>query len=88
MAESRLTPIRIPIDLLQAIDEHVGTGQRSKFIVEAAERELVRQRQLRALAKSAGAWSHEDHPELPATAEGMAEYMRQTRDKADRSRRR
>lgn len=87
MAESRLTPIRIPIDLLQAIDKHVGKGQRSKFIVEAAERELIRQRQLQAFEESAGAWKDEDHPDLPSTMEGMARYMRRLRDEADRSRR-
>jgi hypothetical protein len=79
-----MTPIRIPADLLKDIDKHVGPRQRSQFIVEASERELIRRKQLEALQECAGAWDDNDHPELPDTVEGLREYLRNLRAEAER----
>ena len=83
MAERKMTPIRIPADLLRDIDEHVGPRQRSQFIIEASQRELIRRKQMEALQEVAGAWKVQDHPELPGTVEGLREYLRQLRDGED-----
>lgn len=74
-----MTPIRIPADLLRDIDKHVGPRQRSHFIIEASQRELVRRKQMEALQEVAGAWKDEDHPELPDTVEGLREFLRKQR---------
>lgn len=86
MAQQRkMTPIRIPAELLKDIDQHVGPRQRSQFLIEAAERELLRRKQLEAVHECAGAWNDADYPELPDTAEGLNEYLRKLRGDADRS---
>jgi hypothetical protein len=46
------------------IDTVVGTRQRSSFLTQAAEKELMRLRQIKALKAVAGAWKDKDHPEL------------------------
>lgn len=84
MGERKMTPIRIPAELLQAIDQHVGPRQRSQFIIEASERELMRRKQLQALEESAGAWADSDYPELPDTVEGLREHLRKLRTEAER----
>lgn len=84
MAETKITPIRIPADLLKSIDAHVGRRQRSKFILDAIERELLRQRQLEAMKEAAGCWKAEDHPEIPDTIDGMNEYTRKLRAEEER----
>lgn len=85
MAERKVTPIRIPVDLLESIDRHVGPRQRSQFIIEASERELIRRKQLKALQESAGSWNDKDHPELPNTIEGLRDYLQKLRAGAERS---
>jgi metal-responsive CopG/Arc/MetJ family transcriptional regulator len=82
--QRKMTPIRIPAELLKDIDEHVGPRQRSQFLIEAAERELIRQKQLQAIRECAGAWKDADYPELPHTAEGLSEYVAKLRGEADR----
>ncbi len=79
-----MTPIRIPADLLKDIDKHVGPRQRSQFIIEASQRELLRRKQLQAIHECAGAWKDEDYPELPDTVEEFNEYLRKLRGEADR----
>lgn len=78
-----MIPIRMPAELLKSIDRHVGPRQRSKFIIEASERELLRRKQVQALARSAGAWQDENHPELPTTVEGLNEFLRRMRASAE-----
>jgi hypothetical protein len=84
MAERKMTPIRIPAELLKDIDKHVGPRQRSQFIIEASERELIRRKQLEALHACAGAWDDKDHPELPQTVEGLRAYLKKLRADAER----
>ena len=50
--------------LVKDIDSLVGSRQRSSFLTQAAERELMRLRQLKALTAAAGSWKDKDHPEL------------------------
>ncbi len=38
--------------------------RRKNFLTQAAEHELVRLRQLKALKAAAGSWKDKDHPEL------------------------
>lgn len=40
--ETKLTPIRIPIDLLNELDKYVSEGNRTKFIIDATKKELLR----------------------------------------------
>ena len=58
--------------LLKDIDALVGNRQRSSFITQAAEKELMRRRQLKALQAAAGAWKDKDHPELE---QGVARHI-------------
>lgn len=61
---ARRKHIVIPEHLVKEIDMLVGTRQRSSFLTQAAERELMRLRQLKAIDASSGAWQDRDHPEL------------------------
>ena len=63
MAAKR-TNVVLSNQLVKDIDALVGSGQRSVFLSRAAERELMRLRQLKALDDVAGAWKDKDHPEL------------------------
>ena len=71
----------IPEQLMKEIDDLVGGRQRSNFITQAAEKELTRLRQLRALDEVAGAWKDQDHPELK---QGAAEWVRKLRRESER----
>ena len=56
--------VSFPADLLQELRRCIPNRQRNRFIVEATGKELRRQRLLKSLWESAGAWSDEDHPGL------------------------
>ena len=53
--------------------------QRSSFITQAAEKELMRRRQLQALNQLVP-WNEKDHPELK---QGAAKYVRKLRREYD-----
>jgi metal-responsive CopG/Arc/MetJ family transcriptional regulator len=61
--------------LVKEIDDVVGSRQRSSFISRAAEAELMRRRQLKALDELVP-WKVKDHPELK---QGAAKYVRTLR---------
>lgn len=84
MSTLKMIPIRLPGDLIQAIDRLSGPGKRTTFLVEAAWREVARQTQLRALDESAGAWRAEAHEDLPDTVERFTEWLRDRRRREDR----
>jgi hypothetical protein len=67
--------------LVQEIDQVVGGRQRSSFLTQAAERELMRLRQLKALDEVAGAWKDKDHPELK---QGAVKWVRKLRQESHR----
>jgi hypothetical protein len=77
------TPKRInvtfPASLLEELRRYVPVRERNRFIVEATEKELRRQRLLVALRESAGDWRDEDHPDLP-TPESIDRYVRRLRE--------
>jgi hypothetical protein len=68
-------------ELVKDIDTLVGARQRSTFLTMAAERELMRRRQMTALAAVAGTWKDKDHPEL---RHGSAPWVQKLRRESER----
>lgn len=58
------THVVLPSGVISAIDAAVGRRGRSRFILQAAERELKRLAQAKTLRTAAGSWADRDHPEL------------------------
>jgi hypothetical protein len=73
---NRRTHIVLSDQLVKDIDTLVGSRQRSIFITQAAEKELMRRRQIEALKAAAGAWKEKDHPELK---QGSAKWVQKLR---------
>jgi hypothetical protein len=73
---SHRTHIIIPEPLVAEIDRVVGKRGRSAFLAQAAEKELRRLRQIRALEGAAGAWKDKDHPELTGGASRWVKRLR------------
>jgi Arc/MetJ-type ribon-helix-helix transcriptional regulator len=73
---NRRTHVVLSDELVEDIDRLVGSRQRSSFITKAAEKELMRLRQIEALKAAAGAWKDKDHPELK---HGSANWVRKLR---------
>jgi metal-responsive CopG/Arc/MetJ family transcriptional regulator len=61
--------VTLPRALLHRLDEHVAPRSRGRFIAEAIEERLALEEQSAALEEAAGAWSHENHPDLETEAE-------------------
>jgi Arc/MetJ-type ribon-helix-helix transcriptional regulator len=78
---NRRTHVVLSDQLVKDIDTLVGTRQRSSFITQAAEKELMRLRQIEALKAAAGAWKDEDHPELK---QGSVKWVRKLRQESER----
>lgn len=78
---TRRTHIVIPEPLVTEIDRLVGKRGRSQFLTQAAEKELRRLQQIKALESAAGAWRDKDHPELRG---GAAQWVRELRKQSDR----
>jgi metal-responsive CopG/Arc/MetJ family transcriptional regulator len=76
MLNQRRTHIIIPDELVTEIDTVVGKRGRSRFLVEAARKELERLRLGQVLDKIIGAWKDKDHPELK---QGSAYWVTQLR---------
>jgi hypothetical protein len=77
---TRRTHIIIPEPLVNEIDRVVGKRGRSEFLAQAAERELRRLHQIRALENISGAWKDRDHPELKG---GAARWVKELRKESD-----
>jgi len=77
---NRRTHVVLSDQLVKDIDTLVGSRQRSNFITQAAERELMRLRQLKALDDLV-AWNEKDHPELK---QGAAKWVRKLRQESER----
>jgi metal-responsive CopG/Arc/MetJ family transcriptional regulator len=73
---TKRTHIVIPRQLVAETDTLVGKRSRSAFLTQAAEKELLRLRQIKALEGAAGAWADEDHPELK---QGAAKWVKKLR---------
>jgi Arc/MetJ-type ribon-helix-helix transcriptional regulator len=74
------THIVIPQPLVAEIDTLVGKRGRSAFLTQAAEKELMRLRQIKALESAAGSWKDKDHPELK---QGAAKWVNKLRKEYD-----
>jgi len=72
---AKRTHVVLAEQLVREIDAVVGSRQRSSFISQAAEAELMRRRQLKALDEVVP-WKDKDHPELKG---GAAKYVRKLR---------
>ena len=77
---TKRTHIVIPQQLVAEIDTLVGKRGRSAFLTQAAEKELMRLRQIKALESAAGSWKDKDHPELK---EGAANWVKNLRQEFD-----
>ena len=82
MATKSKAHLVFPEELLQAIDKLVGKRGRSKFVAEAARKELKRIQFLQALQEAAGSWKDDDHPELKER--GTYQWVREQREMEDR----
>jgi hypothetical protein len=78
---TKRTHIVISEQLATAIDRVVGKRGRSSFLAQAAERELLRLRQIKALEGASGDWKDKDHPELK---EGAAAWVKKIRRENER----
>jgi hypothetical protein len=76
---NRRTHVVLSDQLVKDIDSLVGTRQRSSFITQAAERELMRLRQLKAL-DALVPWNEKEHPELK---QGAAKWVRKLRSETE-----
>ena len=75
---TKRTHVVLSEQLVKDIDTLVGTRQRSSFLTQAAEKELMRLRQIKALESAAGSWKDKDHPELKqGAAKWVAKLRRQ-----------
>ena len=74
----------LPAQLVAEIDALVGTRGRSRFIAEAAEERLQRERMLKLMDDYFAFWKDEDHPELQGPG-GTAGWVRRLRQ-ADQER--
>jgi hypothetical protein len=73
----------LPEDLLLRIDRTIGKRKRSRFLVEAAEEKLERDRLIAAIDAAAGSWKAKDHPEWKK-AGGANASLREMRKDWDR----
>ena len=78
---TKRTHIVIPAQLVARIDTIVGKRGRSKFLAQAAEKELMRLRQLKALEAAAGSWKDKDHAELKHGAARWVDKLRRQDEK-------
>jgi hypothetical protein len=78
--DNKRTHIVIPQQLVAEIDLIVGKRGRSAFLTQAAEKELMRTRQIKALESAAGSWKDKDHPELK---DGAAKWVKKLRREYD-----
>ena len=64
-----------PLDVLKEVDQIAGKRKRSLFIVKATQEKLERERFLRTLDETKGAWGDKHHAEL-RTDRDMDQYLR------------
>jgi hypothetical protein len=74
------THIVISEQLAVQIDTLVGKRGRSAFLTQAAEKELMRLRQIEAVKAAAGTWKDKDHPNLK---QGAAKWVKKLRREYD-----
>ena len=67
-----------PRNILEEVDQISGKRQRSLFIVKATQEKLERERFLRTLDETKGAWADKHHAELK-TKQDMEQYLKEKR---------
>jgi len=67
------TNLLLPKDLIEEVDRYAGPRGRSRYVAEALNERLRRDRLREAIEKSAGMWR--DHPLFP-TSEAVVEWVR------------
>ena len=67
-----------PLNMLEEVDQIAGKRKRSLFIVKATQEKLERERFLRTLDETKGAWTDRHHAEL-RTERDMGQYLREKR---------
>jgi hypothetical protein len=77
---NKRTHVVLSEQLVKDIEAIVGSRQRSSFLTQAAERELMRLRQLKAL-DDVVPWKDKDHPELES---GAAKWVSKLRKQDER----
>lgn len=65
-------------DILNEIDRVAGKRRRSFFIEEATREKLEKEKFLKVLEETKGAWSDKRHPELK-TSKDMEQYIKEKR---------
>jgi len=68
----------IPHDLLEEVDQIAGKRKRSLFIAEATREKLQKERFLKTLDETQGAWRDKNHPELK-TAKDIEQFIKDKR---------
>lgn len=68
----------LPREILEEVDQIAGKRKRSIFIATATREKLERERFLKTLEHTKGAWSDKNHPELK-TASDMERYVSEKR---------
>jgi metal-responsive CopG/Arc/MetJ family transcriptional regulator len=67
-----------PQNILEEVDQIAGKRKRSLFIVKATQEKLQKERFLKTLDETKGAWSDKHHAEL-RTDRDMEKYLREKR---------
>jgi hypothetical protein len=80
---NRRAHIILPGELLDQIDELVGSRGRSQFIAELARAEVHRHRLLKLLEQKGPGWDLKKHPELKQGAAHWVDSMRREDEKID-----
>lgn len=65
-------------EILEEVDKISGKRKRSLFIEEATREKLERERFLKTLDETKGAWSDQNHPDLKGSKD-MERYVREKR---------
>ena len=74
------TNLLLPEELVNEVDHFAGPRGRSRYVTEALEAKLKRDRLREAIEATAGAWK--DHPLFP-TDESVVEWVREGRRSTD-----
>lgn len=72
------TNLLLPEALVREVDKYAGPRGRSRFVAEALEYKLKRERLREAIAASAGVLKAEDYPHW-ATSEDVVNWVREQR---------
>ena len=67
-----------PSEILEEVDKISGKRKRSLFIAQATREKIERERFVRTLEETKGAWNDKNHPELQ-TPEDMERYLKEKR---------